>query len=189
MPALGALKAPPLTRPRVAARWARSYHIIMSQTIRDAEIVLRVYEIGSPLLGGTASCCQAPGPATGHHCSLRREPRTSLRMREILKLRLGDGLAGVLAGGGRHVDTKLKAIKAVSRLSSHNALISVRKFGAGEGIRTLDPNLGKVATVIACLDRPYVGGCRPHKSWRLARCDSSHVREGEHQKTPFEKPF
>ncbi|MGH6836546.1 MAG: hypothetical protein ACREC9_13635 [Methylocella sp.] len=27
-----------------------------------------------------------------------------------------------------------------------NRLISLRKFGAGEGIRTLDPNLGKVAT-------------------------------------------
>jgi hypothetical protein len=71
-------------------------------------------------------------------------------------------------------------------------VISLRYFGAGEGIRTLDPNLGKVATVIArraCLDRPYVRRCRPHKFWRLASCDSSHVREREHQKTPFRKPF
>jgi hypothetical protein len=30
------------------------------------------------------------------------------------------------------------------RRPSHNALISMRKSGAGEGIRTLDPNLGKV---------------------------------------------
>jgi hypothetical protein len=31
------------------------------------------------------------------------------------------------------------------RRASFNRLISLRKFGAGEGIRTLDPNLGKVA--------------------------------------------
>jgi hypothetical protein len=30
------------------------------------------------------------------------------------------------------------------RRPSHNTLIFLRKSGAGEGIRTLDPNLGKV---------------------------------------------
>jgi hypothetical protein len=45
--------------------------------------------------------------------------------------------------GGHHVDTTAEKRKAASRRPSHNALISLRKFGAGEGIRTLDPNLGK----------------------------------------------
>src|SRR6266851_556655 len=45
---------------------------------------------------------------------------------------------------GHHVDTMPKTRKAASRRPSHNALISLRKIGAGEGIRTLDPNLGKV---------------------------------------------
>ena len=46
--------------------------------------------------------------------------------------------------GGHHVDTRLEKRRAAFRRPSHNALISLRKFGAGEGIRTLDPNLGKV---------------------------------------------
>ncbi len=46
--------------------------------------------------------------------------------------------------GGHHVDTRVEKRKAALRRPSHNALISLRKFGAGEGIRTLDPNLGKV---------------------------------------------
>jgi hypothetical protein len=46
--------------------------------------------------------------------------------------------------GGHHVDTTAEKRKAALRRPSHNALISLGKFGAGEGIRTLDPNLGKV---------------------------------------------
>jgi hypothetical protein len=46
--------------------------------------------------------------------------------------------------GGHHVDTTAEKRKAALRRLSHNALISLGKFGAGEGIRTLDPNLGKV---------------------------------------------
>ena len=47
-------------------------------------------------------------------------------------------------GVDTHVDTMAEKRKAALRRPSHNALISIRKFGAGEGIRTLDPNLGKV---------------------------------------------
>ncbi len=46
--------------------------------------------------------------------------------------------------GGHHVDTKLEKRGVAFRRPFRNALISLRKFGAGEGIRTLDPNLGKV---------------------------------------------
>jgi hypothetical protein len=46
--------------------------------------------------------------------------------------------------GGHHVDTKLEKRRATFRRPFHNTLISLRKSGAGEGIRTLDPNLGKV---------------------------------------------
>jgi hypothetical protein len=46
--------------------------------------------------------------------------------------------------GGHHVDTTAQKLKAALRRPSHNALISLGKIGAGEGIRTLDPNLGKV---------------------------------------------
>ena len=35
------------------------------------------------------------------------------------------------------------------RRSLHNALIALKKSGAGEGIRTLDPNLGKVVGLIS----------------------------------------
>ena len=43
------------------------------------------------------------------------------------------------------MDITAEKRKAALRRPSHNALISLEKFGAGEGIRTLDPNLGKVA--------------------------------------------
>ncbi len=66
-----------------------------------------------------------------------------LEASEILAALLGTDWRG-LRRGGHHVDTKPKARKAALRRPSHNALISLRKFGAGEGIRTLDPNLGKV---------------------------------------------
>jgi hypothetical protein len=46
--------------------------------------------------------------------------------------------------GGHHVDTIAEKRKAASRRPSHNALISLGEIGAGEGIRTLDPNLSKV---------------------------------------------
>ncbi len=55
----------------------------------------------------------------------------------------GTVLAG-LGGGGQHAGAKLKARRSASRLPSRNAQISFGKSGAGEGIRTLDPNLGKV---------------------------------------------
>ena len=42
------------------------------------------------------------------------------------------------------MDTTTEKRKAALRRPSHNALISQGKLGAGEGIRTLDPNLGKV---------------------------------------------
>jgi hypothetical protein len=42
------------------------------------------------------------------------------------------------------VDTRAEKRKAASRRPSHNALISLGKSGAGDGIRTHDPNLGKV---------------------------------------------
>ncbi|PWB88847.1 hypothetical protein C5688_18655 [Methylocystis sp. MitZ-2018] len=44
------------------------------------------------------------------------------------------------------MDTTPEKRKAALGRPSHNALISMTKFGAGEGIRTLDPNLGKVMT-------------------------------------------
>ena len=37
-----------------------------------------------------------------------------------------------------------KTTRAASRQPCHKHLIFLRKPGAGEGIRTLDPNLGKV---------------------------------------------
>jgi hypothetical protein len=55
-------------------------------------------------------------------------------------------MVAFLRQGGHHEDTMDQKRKAASRRPCHNALISQRKFGAGEGIRTLDPNLGKVAT-------------------------------------------
>ena len=39
---------------------------------------------------------------------------------------------------------RLKTIKAASRQLCHNHMMYLGKPGAGEGIRTLDPNLGKV---------------------------------------------
>ncbi len=42
------------------------------------------------------------------------------------------------------MDTTAEKQKAAIRRPFHNALISLEKSGAGEGIRTLDPNLGKV---------------------------------------------
>ncbi len=53
--------------------------------------------------------------------------------------------AGIYIGRrGHHVDTRLEKRRAALRRPIHNALKSLRDFGAGEGIRTLDPNLGKV---------------------------------------------
>jgi hypothetical protein len=46
--------------------------------------------------------------------------------------------------GGHHVDTTAAKRKAALRRPFLNALISLGEIGAGEGIRTLDPNLGKV---------------------------------------------
>ena len=51
---------------------------------------------------------------------------------------------GLPRRGGHHVDTKPETTMAALRRPSRKTLISLRKFGAGEGIRTLDPNLGKV---------------------------------------------
>lgn len=48
--------------------------------------------------------------------------------------------------------------KATSWLSSHNILIFLLKFGAGEGIGTLDPNLGKIGNSRYGCDPP--GGFR-----------------------------
>jgi hypothetical protein len=42
------------------------------------------------------------------------------------------------------VDTTPETTKAVLRRPIRNSLTYLREFGAGEGIRTLDPNLGKV---------------------------------------------
>ena len=68
-----------------------------------------------------------------------------------LDRRSGPGVVRAKAGrefqhGGHHVDTIPKLRKAASRRPSRNALKSLRDFGAGEGIRTLDPNLGKVVS-------------------------------------------
>jgi hypothetical protein len=41
------------------------------------------------------------------------------------------------------VDTMFRYSEAASRRPSPIPLISLRELGAGEGIRTLDPNLGK----------------------------------------------
>ena len=41
---------------------------------------------------------------------------------------------------------KYEKRRAASRRPCSNALISLGKFGAGEGIRTLDPNLGNIPT-------------------------------------------
>ena len=53
-------------------------------------------------------------------------------------------LEAAIRRGGHHVDTTVGKRKGRFRGPYHNALISLGKFGAGEGIRTLDPNLGKV---------------------------------------------
>jgi hypothetical protein len=68
-------------------------------------------------------------------------------------------------------------------------LISLRELGAGEGIRTLDPNLGKVAIISAATSRlptPFCGG-RPSPpisentvlitvlNLRLERCGSRNL--------------
>jgi len=47
--------------------------------------------------------------------------------------------------GGHHVDIPPEMRKAAFRRPFHNAPISLEKFGVGVGIRTLDPNLGKIA--------------------------------------------
>ena len=69
---------------------------------------------------------------------------------------------GLPRHGGHHVDTRLKTRKAALRQPYHNALISLGKIGAGEGIRTLDPNLGKVV--------PVSGGL-----WRGSSASGSHA--------------
>ena len=46
--------------------------------------------------------------------------------------------------GGHHVDTTPQTTKAALRRPLRKPMISFGEFGAGEGIRTLDPNLGKV---------------------------------------------
>jgi hypothetical protein len=59
------------------------------------------------------------------------------------------GAAGPFQGGGHHVDTTLEKRKAALRRPFHNALEFIGFIGAGEGIRTLDPNLGKVVFIAA----------------------------------------
>ena len=46
--------------------------------------------------------------------------------------------------GGHHGDTTPQTTKAALQWPLRKSLISLGEFGAGEGIRTLDPNLGKV---------------------------------------------
>jgi hypothetical protein len=53
--------------------------------------------------------------------------------------------------------TEQKSKMAASRGPSYDTLISLRKFGDGEGIRTLDPNLGKAVHRV-----PVVGLIRSH---------------------------
>jgi hypothetical protein len=53
-------------------------------------------------------------------------------------------IGGASRRGGHHVDTKPKARKAASRPPYLNTPILLKKSGAGDGIRTHDPNLGKV---------------------------------------------
>jgi len=62
-------------------------------------------------------------------------------------------VAQEFVAGEAHVpgDTMPKARKAALRGPSHNALVSLMKCGAGEGIRTLDPNLGKAASLAGCV--------------------------------------
>jgi hypothetical protein len=81
------------------------------------------------------------------------EPRFSQRQRCAVSVRDWNGQAMAKRPGtsthggcgGHHADTVAEKRKAASRRPSHNALISLGEIGAGEGIRTLDPNLGKVA--------------------------------------------
>ena len=75
-------------------------------------------------------------------------------------------------------------------------LIFLKKFGAGEGIRTLDPNLGKVANLIArraltglSIYRPSIARSSPEANLGALRDDASHLREPTRRKIPFEKPF
>ena len=46
--------------------------------------------------------------------------------------------------GGHHVDTTPQTTKAALRRPLRKYLLFLGETGAGEGIRTLDPNLGKV---------------------------------------------
>ncbi len=55
--------------------------------------------------------------------------------------------------GGHHVDTTPEKRRAALRRPYHNALISLGEIGAGEGIRTLDPNLGKVVLLRDSISR------------------------------------
>lgn len=63
-------------------------------------------------------------------------------------------LATAICHGGHHVDTTTETTKAATRPPSRNIQISLRETGAGEGIRTLDFNLGKVADIPASLAWP-----------------------------------
>ena len=66
-------------------------------------------------------------------------------------------------------------------------LISLRELGAGEGIRTLDPNLGKVVLALGSAMRRNPAA--KVASGALGDRGLSHLCEPPRQKTPFEKPF
>jgi hypothetical protein len=88
----------------VARKQAASYDIFMSQTIRDAEIVLGFYDLLTEMSADRPARC--------------------LRVSEILGAFPETDLRGSRRGG-HHVDTKLKAREVASRRPSHNTLISL----------------------------------------------------------------
>jgi hypothetical protein len=81
----------------------------------------------------------------------------------------------------------LRDKEAALRRPSLIQLVSLIKFGAGEGIRTLDPNLGKVVLALGSAMRRNPAA--KVASGALGDRGLSHLCEPPRQKTPFEKPF
>ena len=78
-------------------------------------------------------------------------PCTAASRRESVVVRSGsvNRASALIRYGGHHADTISETTKATLQQPSRNVQISLRKLGAGERIRTLDPNLGKVVCHLA----------------------------------------
>ena len=101
----------------------------------------------SPVIGTGDGAARLPKLSTGSASDKRGCPRASgdgpTRLWSFVWWRCSN-LRAAKARGGHHVDTTSEKRRAAFRRPVHNALISLEEIGAGEGIRTLDPNLGKV---------------------------------------------